>query len=282
MTVFIVIVCMLLIGTDIGRSAAARRVQLEEMTTATSNLARAMAQHANDTFKEADTTLIGMVERVEEDGTSPQALARLHRSLVARVQQLPQLNGLFIYDKTGAWLVNSQPQLDSRFNNSDREYFEYHRTHTDQGSHIGPPVRSRSTGKWIVPISRRIDAPDGSFAGVALATIDIDFFSRFYDSLDLGQSGAAALVLNSGVMVVRRPFEDRFVGKNVIDTALYRAHLELGRSGVFTTRSWRACAPPPRVKPRPCRRFASCCRMARRVVSRAACARSATRAARLS
>ena len=71
MTVFIVIVCMLLIGTDIGRSAAARRVQLEEMTTATSNLARAMAQHANDTFKEADTTLIGMVERVEEDGTSP-------------------------------------------------------------------------------------------------------------------------------------------------------------------------------------------------------------------
>jgi PAS domain S-box-containing protein len=237
MTAFIVIVCMLLIGTDIGRSVAARRVQIDEMTTATSNLARAMAQHANDTFKEADTTLIGMVERVEEDGTSPQALARLHRSLVSRVEQLPQLNGLFIYDKTGAWLVNSQPKLDSRFNNSDREYFDYHRTRTDQNSHIGPPFRSRSTGKWVVPISRRIDAPDGSFAGVALATIDIDFFSRFYDSLDLGQSGAAALVLNSGVMVVRRPFEDRFVGKNVIDTTLFRSHLEQGRSGVFTTRS---------------------------------------------
>ncbi|BBU33183.1 hypothetical protein BTHE68_69170 (plasmid) [Burkholderia sp. THE68] len=237
MTVFIVVVCVLLIGTDVWRSVAARRVQMDEMTSATSNLARAMAQHANDTFKEADTTLIGMVERVEEDGTSPEALARIHRSLVTRVQQLPQLNGLFIYDKNGAWLVNSQPRLDSRFNNSDREYFEYHRTHTDQNSHIGPPVKSRSTGKWIVPVSRRIDAPDGSFAGVALATIDIEFFSRFYDSLDLGQSGAAVLVLNSGVMVVRRPFEDRFVGKNVIDTALYRAHLEHDGSGVFTTRS---------------------------------------------
>ncbi|SAK45863.1 multi-sensor hybrid histidine kinase [Caballeronia pedi] len=237
MTVFIVVVCVLLIGTDVWRSIAARRVQMDEMTTATSNLARAMAQHANDTFKEADTTLIGMVERVEEDGTSPAALARIHRSLVSRVQQLPQLNGLFIYDKDGAWLVNSQPRLDSRFNNSDREYFEYHRTHTDQNSHIGPPVKSRSTGKWVVPVSRRIDAPDGSFAGVALATIDIDFFSRFYDSLDLGQSGAAVLVLNSGVMVVRRPFEDRFVGKNVIDTTLYRAHLEHDGSGVFTTRS---------------------------------------------
>ncbi|SAK47754.1 multi-sensor hybrid histidine kinase [Caballeronia temeraria] len=237
MTLFIVVVCVLLVGTDLWRSVAARRVQLDEMTTATSNLARAMAQHANDTFKEADTTLIGMVERVEEDGTSPEALARLHRSLVSRVEQLPQLNGLFIYDKNGAWIVNSQAKLESRFNNSDREYFEYHRTHTDQTSHIGPPVRSRSTGKWIVPVSRRIDAPDGSFAGVALATIDIDFFSRFYDSLDLGQSGAAVLVLNSGVMVVRRPFEERFVGKNVNDTALYRSHIEQGRSGVFTTRS---------------------------------------------
>jgi hypothetical protein len=236
MTVFIGVVCVLLIGTDLWRSVAARRAQIDEMTTATSNLARAMAQHANDAFKEADTTLIGMVERVEEDGTSPADLARLHRSLVSRVQQLPQLNGLFIFDKDGAWIVNSQAKLDSRFNNSDREYFEYHRTHTDQGSHIGPPVKSRSTGKWIVPVSRRIDAPDGSFAGVALATIDIDFFSRFYDSLDLGQSGAAVLVLNSGTMIVRRPFEDRFVGKNVSDTALYRSHLE-GRSGVFTTKS---------------------------------------------
>ncbi|SAK43637.1 multi-sensor hybrid histidine kinase [Caballeronia glebae] len=237
MTLFIVVVCVLLVGTDLWRSVAARRVQIDEMTSATSNLARAMAQHANDTFKEADTTLIGMVERVEEDGTSPAALARLHRSLASRVEQLPQLNGLFIYDKTGAWIVNSQPTLESRFNNSDREYFAYHRTHTDQGAHIGPPVKSRSTGKWIVPVSRRIDAPDGSFAGVALATIDIDFFSRFYDSLDLGQSGAAVLVLNSGVMLVRRPFEDRFVGKNVNDTALFRSHMEQGGSGVFTTRS---------------------------------------------
>lgn len=237
MTVFIVAVCVLLIGTDVWRSLAARRAQLDEMTTATSNLARAMAQHANDTFRQADVTLLGMVERVEEDGTDPEALARLHRSLVSRVGQLPQLNGLFIYDKNGTWIVNSQPVLDQRFNNSDREYFEYHRTHTDQGTHIGVPVQSRSTGKWIVPVSRRIDAPDGSFAGVALATINVTFFSSFYESLDLGEDGAAVLVLNSGAMVVRRPFEDRFVGKNVIDTALFRAHLEQGRSGVFTISS---------------------------------------------
>jgi two-component system, sensor histidine kinase and response regulator len=237
LTSFIIIVCVLLIGTDIWRSIATRHVQVHEMTTATSNLARAMAQHANDTFKEADTTLIGMVERVEQDGLAPATVERMHRSLVERCAQLPQLNGLFIYDKTGKWLVNSQPTLDTRYNNSDREYFQYHLTHTDQNAHIGVPVRSRSTGKWIVPISRRIDAPDGSFAGVALATIDVSFFSRFYESLDLGEKGAAALVSNSGTMIVRRPFEDRFVGKNVVDTTMYRAHAARPAAGNFTINS---------------------------------------------
>jgi two-component system, sensor histidine kinase and response regulator len=237
LTVFIVAVCVLLIGTDVWRSIATRRMQIQEMAIAASNLSRAMAQHANDTFKEADTTLIGMVERVEQDGATPDMLARLHTSLVVRTAQLPQLNGLFIYDRDGSWLVNSQAKLDKRFNNSDREYFQYHRAHTDRGPHIGTPVQSRSTGKWIIPISRRIDAPDGSFAGVALATIDVSFFSRFYDSLDLGKSGAAVLVSNDGVMIVRRPFENRFVGKNVVDTTLFRAHREQGTSGIFTVMS---------------------------------------------
>jgi two-component system, sensor histidine kinase and response regulator len=237
MTSFIIVVCILLIGTDVWRSIAARRVQIDEMTIAASNLSRAMAQHANDTIKEADTTLIGMVERVEQDGTAPASLERLHRSLVERVRQLPQLNGLFVYDRDGRWIVNSQATLDRRFNNADREYFQYHRAHPGQGPHIGVPVKSRSTGRWIIPVSRRIDAPDGSFAGVALATIDVAFFSRFYESLDLGQSGAAALVNNDGVMIVRRPFEDRFVGKSIVDTMLFRSHLAQQASGTFTTSS---------------------------------------------
>lgn len=237
MTVFIVIVCVLLVGAEIWRSLAARNVQLQEMTAATSNLARAMAQQANDTIKAADTTLVGIVERVEYEGTNPASLERLHHLLVARVGELQQLNGLFVYDRNGKWIVDSQPTLLQSFNNSDREYFIYHRAHPDRGPHIGAPLHSRSTGKWIIPVSRRINDANGNFAGVALATIDIDFFSQFYNSLDIGQAGAVALVFGNGIMVVRRPFEDRFVGKNITDTGLFRAHVAQGKSGTFFTTS---------------------------------------------
>jgi hypothetical protein len=40
---------------------------------------------------------------------------------------------------------------------------------------VGEPVISRSSGKWIIPVSRRLNKPDGSFGGVALATLDIEY-----------------------------------------------------------------------------------------------------------
>jgi two-component system, sensor histidine kinase and response regulator len=236
-TLFLVVVSALLIGSDAWRSMTSRQDQMDEMTVATANLARAMAQHADDTFKQADTTLVGVVERIEHDGTSPAALDRMHRLLVQLTADLPQLNGIYVYDRDGNWLANSQPVLHKSFNNADREYFVYHRSHADRGPHIGAPVKSRSTGKWIIPVSRRIDGPDGQFAGVALATIDIDFFSRFFNRLDIGRYGAVALVTDSGLMVVRRPFETRFIGKDVSNTTLFRIHRQSGETGSFVSKS---------------------------------------------
>jgi two-component system, sensor histidine kinase and response regulator len=236
MTAFIVVVCALLVGTDIWRSLAARQVQLKEMTSATANLARAMAQHANDTIKECDIALSGVAERVEHDGTGPVSLERLRQLFSSRLSQLPQLNGLFVFDRNGQLIVSGDPGKPRSYNNADRDYFVFHQTHADRATRVGIPLLSRATGKWVVPVSRRIVDADGNFAGVVVATIDINFFLRFYDSLDIGHGGAAALVLDSGRMVVRRPFESRFQGADVSETALFHAH-QLSKSGSFLTKS---------------------------------------------
>ena len=218
--IFVILVCLSLVFVDGWRSWTARKIQLHEMNIATSNMARAIAQHADDTIKEADTALVGLVERVQTDGTSPLALARLHRLLALRVDELAQLNGLFIYDENGRWLTNSQPTTATNVNNADRDYFIYHRTHSNVGPYIGLPIRSRSTGSWILTISRRINHTDGSFAGVALATISIDYFNRYYESFDIGHNGAIALALDSGVMLTRRPLLKDSIGKNISNSLL--------------------------------------------------------------
>jgi diguanylate cyclase (GGDEF)-like protein len=234
---FVVIVCVCLIAIDSWRSWNARSVQLNEMDVATSNLARAMAQQADDTITEADMAVVGMVERVEYDRGNPAGIARLHRFLALRKAELPQLNGLFVYDENGKWIVDAQPTLLQNFNNSDREYFVFHRTHDGLGPHIGVPVISRSTGKWIIPVSRRINHADGSFGGVALATIDVDFFKGFYASLQIGQAGSLAMALDSGIMMARRPFNDSFIGKNIANTELFRAYISHGPGGTAVFKS---------------------------------------------
>ncbi|WP_172310678.1 sensor domain-containing diguanylate cyclase [Paraburkholderia solitsugae] len=234
---FVVIVCLSLVVLDGWRSWTARAVELGEMDVATGNLSQAMAQQADDTFKEADTALLGIVERVQYDGTGPAALKRLHNVLVMRQEALPQLAGLFVYDEKGIWIANSTSTPLNRFNNSDREYFIFHRDNADPGPHIGVPVISRSSGKWVIPVSRRINKPDGSFGGVVLATVDIEFFKAFYNSLQIGSAGAVALVLNSGVMLIRRPFDVKVIGKNMRGTELYRYYTTRGPVGTAFIRS---------------------------------------------
>ena len=229
-TTFVIVVCLSLVGIDGWRSWNARVQRLADMERVTSNLAHSMAQQADDTIKAADTSLTDIVERIETDGYGDVAMKRVHRLMVEQTANLPQLSGLFVYDENGRWMVNSRPGQESPLNNADREYFRYHEGHTERGPHIGVPVVSRSTGKWIIPVSRRLDHTDGSFAGVALATIDIDYFSRFYQSFDIGEHGAVALFSNDGVMLVRRPFNPAAVGSSVRNAPVYRNFIA-GRSG---------------------------------------------------
>lgn len=79
-----------------------------------------------------------------------------------------------------------------------REAFDFHRTHADRSIHIGPPLTSALNGLWTLNVSRRFDQPDGAFAGIALAAIDLDGFAAFYASFDIGAHGAVMLAGDDG------------------------------------------------------------------------------------
>ena len=223
-TIFVILVCLSLVLVDGWRTYSARISEMKLAETATTNLARALAQHAEDTIKGADTALIGLIERLEVDGLSA-SRERLHALLMMHVAELPQLHGMFVYDANGNWVVNSLPEMPANMNNSDREYFIYHRTHEDRNPYISIPVRSRSTGQWIITITRRINHTDGSFAGVALATIDMAYFQKFYDSFDIGRAGVIFLALDNGTYLARRPFDESLIGKSLSKSRLFNEFL---------------------------------------------------------
>jgi diguanylate cyclase (GGDEF)-like protein len=233
---FLACFCALLLGIHAWSLWTARDGQLAQTAAATSNMALALAAQAETSFKVADAILAEAVERVEHDGVDGAAGQRLRARFLHIAAHSAEVHGLFVYGADGSWQVNALPQP-VQANNSDREYFRYHKTHSSRGTYIGKPVRSRSSGVMVIPVSRRIDRPDGSFGGVALVTLDLGFFGRFYDRFDVGQQGTIALALDDGTLLYRRPFKESMVGTNISKGPVFQMLRSRGPVGTAMLRS---------------------------------------------
>ncbi len=147
------------------------------------------------------------------------------------------IQGLFIYDAQGNWVANSFSEGIQSKNNSDRAYFLYHRDNADEAIHIGSIVESRSTGDMVIPISRRINAPDGTFAGVALATVPVAYFQAFFERMDVDDKGVIFLALNNGDLLARRPTLSALTTTNVAKGDIFTRYLPHGDSGTAVIKS---------------------------------------------
>jgi hypothetical protein len=70
-------------------------------------------------------------------------------------------------------------------NIADREYFTRLRDSPDSGLVISEPLIGRISGKPVMAAVRRVNAPDGSFAGAIYGTIPLDLFTRLFATVDL-------------------------------------------------------------------------------------------------
>jgi diguanylate cyclase (GGDEF)-like protein len=222
--------CLFLIGLHGWSLWTARQHQIEQTGVNTANMARALASQAESSIKLGDAALTEIVERYQHDGLEEAAAVRLNARLRQIVDHTPELQEAFVYGPDGSRLASSLPKL-LPGNNADREYFIYHKTHTDLGLRVGKPIRSRSSGVLAIPLSRRITLPDGSFGGVAMASLRLQFFGRFYDRFEVGRTGTIILALDDGTLLYRRPFKVSMVGTDIGDGPVFQLYRRNGPVG---------------------------------------------------
>jgi diguanylate cyclase (GGDEF)-like protein len=177
------------------------------------NLGHSVANQLDSVFSEADRLLNTLSYILERNEMAPSTLETLQPIMVTHLSQAEYLHGLFVYGANGQWLVHTQPTQARQANNSDREYFVQHRESRSTRVLISKPVRSRSTGEWIVPVSKRIDNANGDFAGVLLATVRVDHILKLLSRFDVGEKGAISLSLADGTIVLRRPYAVEDMGR---------------------------------------------------------------------
>lgn len=207
-----------------------RRAELHDAQVNTTNIAQVLALHTQTTMKVADLVLADLAEQAEREGLQGENRIGLREHLEKIKATTQELYGLFIYDAAGDWIASSISGK-QKGNNADREYFKYHQRNADRRTHIGAPVRSKSTGVWIIPVSRRLQTADGRFAGVVLVTLRVDFFESAYNKLDVGETGTIVLTHEDGMLYYRRPFIEKNIGLDIASGPLIGFYRKNGQAG---------------------------------------------------
>ena len=228
---FIAVVCLSLCGLLYLQLEQSRRHDLALAQVASSNLTRAMAQQAEDTFMQADLVLTSLADWIQADGFGAPQKARLQKTFARRVQALNQLHGIFLFDQKGQWVVTSFDELPRGPGVGDRDYFKFHQQNVSFQAHIGPAIRSRENGEWIIPISKRVNDKNGNFEGVLLAGIKMAYFDQFFKSFSIDDNGSMFLGLTDGTLLARRPFVESLIGTSLAKSEIFEKLLPDAPSG---------------------------------------------------
>lgn len=210
---------------------------VEETERQARNQSISLARQAEDTFLQVQLTLDEMSRRADDIFRHPATWRGVRGLLAQQQRQLPQLQGLFVYDASGNWLATSSSYVPARANNADRDYFIWHSQHNDNKLRIGRILQSRSTGDLIIPVSMRLNNNEGRFRGVALATVRLDYFRQFYGYYEMGPTDTLGLTLADSTVLYVRPFSDAFINKTLASSPLFTRMLKINPVGGGTWRS---------------------------------------------
>lgn len=178
------------------------------------------------------------LQAVAESVRDPEVMAlppRLKQMAVFdRATNAPGLGAMVVLDKNGQIILDSYQSPPRAGNFGDREYFTFQRdTPNADGLYFSRPFQARlQQSAWSISISRRINAPDGSFAGIVSGTIKLDFIRDRMESVALGKRGIASFFRNDGVVLAQNVTGNPNVGADWSRAELFK-RLAANLSGTY-------------------------------------------------
>ncbi|TCT04288.1 sensor domain-containing diguanylate cyclase [Aquabacter spiritensis] len=130
------------------------------------------------------------------------------RMLTTIARSIDFVGSMLVLDAAGDIVLDSDTTEPRRGNFADRDYFTVHRTGSEQGTYVSQPYRSRLRNNDLsVALSRRLENPDGSFAGVVMIAIRLAYVDAFLSGMEVGSNGKLELLSGEGRLLAHVPVE---------------------------------------------------------------------------
>ncbi len=141
---------------------------------------------------------------------------------------------ILVLDRYGSLLEMSDDSAAKAGSYADREEFQAHARDASLGLFIGKPFRDGQNGPWSLAFSRRLNDPDGSFAGIVTGTIRLSYMQDAYGRMQLGSGALMTLYKIDGTLLAREPRADLKLG-TVVLSAETMDRINRAASGPYDT-----------------------------------------------
>ncbi len=171
----------------------------ETAAAATDELASSFSAHIANTVHDADVVVRWVKYEYERSPATFNVAAYERQGLIAADTALQ----VTIIGANGEVLQTTTPDAQP-VNLADRPHFIAHKINPDVGLYISQPVLGRVSHHWTLQFTRRLNNPDGSFAGVVVVSEDPNYLTTGFYNLDsLGAGGMLAVTSDSGYLLSR-------------------------------------------------------------------------------
>ncbi|MBL8427303.1 MAG: response regulator [Dechloromonas sp.] len=200
---------VILLAVSLGLYLLDSSLEQQRQRTAleTENLAVLVERDVANSLEKVDLLLLDAIDHYAEH-------LRLGRLNIAaldqflsrqRLRQKP-LVAIRIANAAGETFIGLDGGTGANVLVNDREYFQRLRDEPALGRVISKPVRGKISGKWAIVMARRLPDVDGRFAGIAYASIGLDYFQQQFVGLQTGQAGSIALRDGDLALLARQPW----------------------------------------------------------------------------
>ena len=218
---------------------AGRESDLSRARETTENLAASLSIEIGAELKQVDNALQTLALQYRRTGGGPEALKRaMERALADQRSLLPQVDAIRMTDAHGQVIYGLAAE-ESSVSVGDRDYFQHARD--SDGVVISEPLFGRVLRKWGIVVARRLEAGDGSFAGVVYTTLSTEHFIEGFKGLTIGAEGAISLRTRSQRLIARysaaEPHSIRGVGDVIVSEDLMRKMAANPQQGWYMTKT---------------------------------------------